>query len=239
MSLANKFEICTKYNRTDRYTIEKYEEGMYHNSAVNGVSNTSFMAQYTEAFVQACLTEGDWIMTANLSEHLDVPQATEVAAEREMVFPFVAKHKNDTKDYRDNYHVVSKSISEGMVDVHWYHTGNTYYKSDYSFWTIEDAKRLVKQGIWIVKHVGEKAEEKVDKSFEFFKDVVNANAANKKVLAEAPQSPESTTVSTLKVDIQCDTTEAVANAKALAGALEEINVAMESYIALVKEMKSV
>jgi hypothetical protein len=240
MTLPKKFEFCTKYFPAEKHIMENYEKGMYKVTECDGKPCHNSVG-HTAGFVQACLTEGSWIMTKNLDvSPATTPVEREILSEdRPMVFPFTAVCS-------DTPFVVTAGTTQGYVTCTSTHDGEIYEDA----YTVEQAKYYVKSGVWRVKHVGENIEEKpaqysvkIDndglvRSFGILDGKLSLNnAAITASLTEVPQPPESTTISTLKVVVECDTTEALANAKALAGALEAVAIAYESVIALQKEFK--
>lgn len=239
MPLATKFEICTKYDRTSRYTLSlDSTTGKYVMRNVTKLEDAyDVPATYSVRFVQEALDEGSWIMTKKLEEAVEREIASE---DRPLVFPFTVLH-SATPDEKEMFEV-TKGYEAGRVTCTYFNDDGATYENCF---TEEDAKKYIKEGFWLVKAVGEKPEEiNVKEALKPFGITVGDageftfTGALVKGFEDAPQPPESTVISTLKVVVECDTTEALANAKALAAAYEELAISMESVIALAKEMKN-
>jgi hypothetical protein len=219
MSLPKKFEIHAKYNPASRHTATLNEAGTkYHIESRESLGNAyDAPVELSVRFVQEALDEGSWIMTKKLEE----------AAEREMVFPFTAINSSTEAELaEEETFVVRKSAIEEECFAEYPDGGRYHFK-------ISTVKELVKDGIWIVKSIGEKAEENTGTGFWITPGAIKLN----NVTITPPQAPESTTTSIGKLSIDVDTNAAVVAVERLASAYEALNIAMESCLALNEKLK--
>lgn len=142
MSLPTKFEICTKYNRCTIFILTRTVTGCYEMVHKNPSLEDAWdkPIPYTEELVRHSLDCGNWIMTKNLDEP-------------ELVFPFYVIHREYEKNSPERLWKMYEGEAEGFV--------NTEFEDgfEYNTWPVAEVKRFIKEGIWIVKHVGEKAKE--------------------------------------------------------------------------------
>jgi hypothetical protein len=147
--LPKKFEMCINNYPSNKFVLTQCgSDGKYSCEARTCLEDAfNLPAVYSQQFVQEAINCGNWIITKDLDEP-------------ELVFPIIAKHRDDAVTYPSRYLVITKSADPSFVDVIWHeNTGTGLKKEDIAFWTIKDCKRLVKEGKWIVKRVGEKPQE--------------------------------------------------------------------------------
>lgn len=162
MKLPNKFEICTKYARADKRIVELSNDGYYYMRHAAPFLDDAFDAplKYSKGFVTEAIAEGSWIITKDLDEP-------------ELVFPINARHSGI--EYRDEgcpeaNITIEKGDVEGYVKVTW---GDGQVDSQH--WTVDNCKRLIKEGIWIVKSVGAVAPEKAPENTHTCRQVEGAS----------------------------------------------------------------
>lgn len=135
--------------------------------------------------------------------------------EPELVFPFTVLHK-DTPDDTELF-VVTKGYEADRVTCTYPTDSYDEYQNCFSF---DDCKRFIKDGIWIVKSVGVSTDS-------LKHGHLNADHIDAKAL------PISIQVTTEGFD------ETMERLEKLRQAYEDVAIAMESVIALQKEMKNV
>lgn len=190
--LPNKFEMRTKYNHEKHYILTKQADGLFYKLVVKGSLEEAYdtPSSYTVRSVEDAVRFGAWIITKNLDEP-------------EMKFPFAIEHHTT-----HNVYTISKGSQEGRVSMH----DSAYDQTYPNAFSEAQAKVFIKEGIWIVKHVGEKA-------------------------PEAPQSSEKS-LATLTIDVDSTrVTEALEHVERLRQAYEDLAIAMESVMKLQKEWK--
>lgn len=203
--LPSKFQIRTKHDDITRYMLTLSEAtGKYACRNVTSLDSAyDLLVTYSPKSVQEFINEGDWIITKSLDEP-------------ELKFPFTVLHK-DYLDHPERLYTITKGNGDRVNLSCW--DGEI----DHDFCTEEQCKNFIKEGTWLVKHVGEKAEENTQQ--------------------EPPQAtesaPQSRTVSTLKVDVECNTGAAVEAVENLTAVYENLALAMQRVIRLQKEMRNV
>lgn len=197
--LPAKFEICTKYNRTSRYILTLNAEGYYEIVPKERSLDDAYdvLKKYSQGFVKEAVQDGMWEITANLDEHLSEP---------DMVFPFYVTHRDDRVG-------VATCVTKGTLEDHV--TLEDFTGSFNNYYSLDKVKQLIKDGTWIVKHVGEKEPE------------------------QPVEAPQSTPLSSLSLSITVDAEDAVAGIKGLTDAYEDLAVTLESVIALYRELREV
>lgn len=223
-ALPKKFEMCTKYAPYDKRIMEQSVCGDYMMSIANpSLENTwDKPMHYSERFVSKCIEEGSWIVTKDMDEP-------------ELAFPFTAEVA-----FSGNVYEVVKGSTEGYVSKT-YLPDNTLYEN---FSTVEQAKQFIKDGTWIVKHVGEKIQEPAlvsNGSIATSKITVNdlSSIGSIGVLSTRalPEAPQSRSTSNLAVDSMCDTCTTEGAIERTRQALEDLAITYESLIALQRKFK--
>lgn len=250
--LPAKFEIHAKYDPATHHIATLNEAGTKYSIHSRESLDNAYDApvELSVRFVQEALDSGSWIMTKKLEE---------VSVEREMVFPFTF----ECPESEESIIYTASKGKPGIVNVDW--ETNTYHTMHYSE---AHVKEYIKDGSWIVKSVGEKAEEKpakYDVSFggnieapygmfgRLCKDTGDIQCEGFSLKAgelkltkttlttpsvAAPQAPESAPTSVGTLAINVDTEAAVEAVERLRQAIEDLCISYESVIALQKEMKN-
>lgn len=230
--LPHQFEICTKYDRATRFratldsTTGKYT--LRNTSRLEDAYDAPLA--YSAKFVQEAIDCGNWIVV--------VTKDMSPATEPELVFPIYAKHSGP--EYQDEACPeanikIEKGDLDGFVKVTW---GDGSVNE--GFWSVDSYKRLIEQGIWIVKHVGEKAPEVVTNTTYLSAadlDKISITSGTITARSFSVQAPQSAPLSNLSLSIKCDTDAAVEAVERLTQALEDLAISYESVIALQRDFK--
>lgn len=221
--LPKKFVMSTKYNRPEKYTMEQHEEGMYHITEEAGKPVEGRTAKHTEEFVKACLNEGSWI----LEKSLDEP---------ELVFPFTAIHKAHTTGSEINakeLFEVTKGYDAGRVTCTYINDGATSYNNCFS---VDEVKQYIKEGTWLVQHVGERVSEKDNIEVGTLAWDGTELTASEATFGDSNASSDR---NTLIITVNCNTDAAIVSLERFRQAVEDVNISLESMIALQKELKGI
>lgn len=204
--LSEKFEICTKHNRTSRYQLSLNKDtGKYSLQNVTSLEDAyNIPITYSARLVQEALDCGNWIMTKNLSEP-------------ELALPFTVEHPDS-----GNMFEITRGSKAGYTSHLSLGSGKLYENNC----TDAECKRFIKDGIWIVKHVGEKAPEQVEED-----RVLVVDGA----ITATGVTNNGKDVHTMR--FVADVNDAVLSVDRLAQAYESLAVSMESCLALNEKLK--
>jgi hypothetical protein len=179
-------------------------------------------ATYTAEEIAHHFAEGHW---------KEFSFAEEATKERELVFPFTVEHTDSSK----SVYVITDGPKEGFVtcDAH----------KDYSYaniWSHDDCRRFITEGLWRVISVG--PQKPIDPPTSASSILGSPTRPAPPMPAVKPYKGIEITketvgqVSSLSIKIDSDDlVEATERAEALAQAVENVNIALESFQAIIKD----
>lgn len=133
MKLPDKFEMCTKGNPLDKFILTKGANNEHYvmRKLARSIDDAyDAPVGYSVEFVEAAVENGDWTITKDLTE-------------RELVLPLTVQHKDGEIYY------ILKGSDEGRAT---FIDDNGHV--DENYWTYQECRAFIEEGIWTVKSVG-------------------------------------------------------------------------------------